>query len=220
MAKIIELRLEELEIPDYIASTTPPWANVFQKEILKWEKQYKLTPKKFYELCVEFGINYVYKDNPKVKSLLKAIKSGKSTESWKHRKEKIKLLLFLLDSGISPDNIRLEFTLPSVGTIPDLAVELFSFKANYLPFEIESNYYIEVKYFLACEAGDISKDKLDVYIDNGIPVLWAPYRHKFKYALEELSRKSFKHYYIKYYAHLLDESLFAILIIPGGGFVK
>jgi len=219
--KVVNLQKLKVRHPNWYSHSLPPWHKQFQKAIEKRiQARQDLQGKDWLLFCLSFAEHVAYSDkNIKrhINQLRKYIKYGnRKRESLLHIKEKAKAFFWLLDSGIKPEWISIEgvwkrhrsdilVSIPLKGFIQ----ALFS---NY-----ETPWLEDLSLRLAVEVGDWHKEP--EYLQEGIPIVWIPYR---KTPIEEIlsfvkklqTKYSFEVLSFVHYVHVLDETLSGIFFLP------
>ncbi|WP_163327605.1 hypothetical protein GFV12_05250 [Desulfurobacterium thermolithotrophum] len=201
--------------------------NAYKK--LEDSNKYKLKPpfdkevRKYFlhswlRFCLEYAQKKPYRKHSQVISLLRKILKDNRKETLEHKKEKIKAVFWLIDSGIPSNLINLES--PWGVHIPDVAVEL-PLKGTYSSIIYptgdiyEKRLYFTLKF--AIEIGNWSKNPN--YLEWGIPFVWVPFREISEKDLFFFFKKQSKQYnchvfFIKHYVHIVDETFSGFLFVP------
>lgn len=166
--------------------------------------------------CLNYAITGPYNLHSKLLSSLLDILKDKRSETIEHKREKIKVIFWLLDSGVPSKLINIEYVWGNI--IPDVSVEV-PLKGIYQLFcnsfykeERKSNFSLK----FAIEIGKWHK-KPD-YLKWGIPFVWIPFRQvsdkEIQSFIREVKKFHFYSFLLKYYVHVIDETLSGYLFLP------
>ncbi|GEM_PF-2616509 len=214
------VNLRKVNNPKWYLNTLPPWYKRFQKAIGKRiQNKQDLWGRDWLLFCLDFAEKIAYADKnikEKLNLFRKYLKAQKKNESLFHIKEKIKAFFWLLDSGINPEWIFIEGVWKKHRSDILVSIPLKGFINPFLS-DIKRIHFMNFSIKLAIEVG--SWHKQPEYLQEGIPIVWIPYRGT---SVEEVlsfikklqTKYTFEVLSFIHYVHIIDETLSGIFFLP------